>query len=152
LLDDVTADTGVGPVVIGDFETAEQGGVGAIDNRFPLPGGLTNHDVWRSTGKPPGEYFHIEALSGLTYNELCGPLGSPHRVCNIGGLVLTAGNHDDGERAGDDRYFAFREIAQFAVSPAINLIETAPGVPNSMGITKTIATVSGPTGDYLLWY
>src|SRR5262249_15914286 len=70
LLDDVTIDTGAGPVVIGDFEKPEQGGVNAIDNRFPLPPALQATDVWRSTGKPPAEYFHVEALSGLTYNDL----------------------------------------------------------------------------------
>jgi hypothetical protein len=51
-IDDVTIDTGAGPVVIGSFEGAEQSGVNAIDNRFPLPPGLANNDVWRSTGKP----------------------------------------------------------------------------------------------------
>ncbi|HEY6195699.1 MAG TPA: FlgD immunoglobulin-like domain containing protein [Candidatus Eisenbacteria bacterium] len=147
LLDDVTIDTGAGPVVIGDFETPEQGGVNAIDNRFPLPPALQATDVWRSTGKPPAEYFHLEALSGLTYNDLCGPPSSPARKCNMGGLVLTCGNHDDGERAGDDRFTAFREISQFAVSPTINLRETSPGVPNSQGITATIANASN---DYLL--
>src|SRR6185503_18195929 len=104
LLDDVTIDAGSGAQVIGDFETAEQGGVNAIDNRFPLPGGLAVTDVWRSTGKPPGQYFHLEALSGLAYFDLCGPPNSPKRTCNIGGVVLTAGNHDDGENAADSRF------------------------------------------------
>ena len=148
-IDDVTIDKGAGPVVIGDFETVEQGGVNAIDNRFPLPPALGATDVWRSTGKPPGEYFHIEALSNLTYNDLCGPPNSPARHCNIGGLVLTAGNHDDGENAGDSRFTAFREVSQHCVSPTINLIEAAPGVPNSQGITATIAAASD---NILLWY
>src|SRR5262249_41111881 len=38
------------------------------------------------------------------------------------------------------------------ISPTINLLEAAPGVPNSQGITKTIATVTGNAGDYILWY
>jgi hypothetical protein len=42
LLDDVTIDTGSGPSVIGNFETPEQGGVNAIDNRFPLPPGTAS--------------------------------------------------------------------------------------------------------------
>jgi hypothetical protein len=136
-------------VTIGDFEGVEQGGVNQIDNRFPLPPGLTTTDVWRSTGKPPAEYFHVEALSNLTYNDLCGPPTSPSRVCNIGGVVLTAGNHDDGENAGDSRFTAFREVSQHAVSPTINFIEAAPGVPNSMGITATTASASD---DYTLFY
>src|SRR5262252_5599128 len=62
LLDDVTIDKGAGATIIGNFEGAEQSGVNAIDNRFPLPPGLLTTDVWRSTGKPPTEYFQIENL------------------------------------------------------------------------------------------
>jgi hypothetical protein len=148
-IDDIVINKGAGNVTIGDFEGVEQGGVNAIDNRFPLPAGLTNTDVWRSTGKPPPEYFHIEALSNLTYNDLCGPPDSPNRLCNIGGLVLTAGNHDDGENAGDSRFTTFREVLQHCVSPTINLLAGPGGVPNSQGITATIANASD---DYLLWY
>jgi hypothetical protein len=151
LLDDVTVDTGSGPTVIGDFETPEQGGVNAIDNRFPLPPGLQATDVWRSTGKPPPENFHVEALAGLTYNDLCGPPNSPARRCNIGGVVLNVGNHDDGEDSGDSRFAAFREISEFCVSPTINMLGQGAGgaTPNSMGITNSIANASY---DWILWY
>lgn len=148
-IDDVAIDTGAGPVVIGSFEGAEQSGVNAIDNRFPLPPGLANNDVWRSTGKPPGEYMHVENLANLTYNDLCGPANSPSRGCNIGGLVITAGNHDDGENAGDSRFTAFREISHSIMSPTINLLEAAPGVPNSMGLTASIVNASD---DIMIWY
>jgi hypothetical protein len=151
LLDDVTIDKGAGAVVIGDFETPEQGGTGAIDNRFPLPGGLSGTDVWRTTGKPVMPYFHVEALSGLTYNDLCGPPDSPKRNCNIGSVVITLGNHDDVENAGDSRFTAFREVSQLLVSPTINLIGTGVGgaTPNAMGITSSIANASD---DIILWY
>lgn len=150
-IDDVTIDTGAGPVVIGNFEGAEQSGVNAIDNRFPLPPGLANNDVWRSTGKPPGEYMHVENLANLTYNDLCGPANSPSRGCNIGGLVITAGNHDDGENAGDSRFTAFREISHNIMSPTINLLGTGVGgaSPNSMGISASIASASD---DIMIWY
>ncbi len=150
-IDDVTIDTGAGPVVIGNFEGAEQSGVNAIDNRFPLPPGLANNDVWRSTGKPPGEYMHVENLANLTYNDLCGPANSPSRGCNIGGLVITAGNHDDGENAGDSRFTAFREISHNIMSPTINLLGAGVGgaTPNSMGITSSIASASD---DIMIWY
>jgi hypothetical protein len=130
--------------VLGDFETPEQGGVNAIDNRFPLPEGLAATDVWRTTGKPPCEYFHVEGLSSLTYNDLCGPPNSPARRCNIGGVVLNLGNHDDGENAGDTRYTAFREISQACVSPTINLIGNGVGgaTPNAMGLTASIVNAS----------
>jgi hypothetical protein len=153
LLDDVTISVGGGgsPAGYGTFELAEQGGVNAIDNRNPLPPGLTANDVWRTTGKPPGEYFHVEALSNLTYNDLCGPSTSPARVCNIGGVVTTVGNHDDGENAGDTRFTAFREISQFLMSPTINLVGAGVGgaTPNSMGITASIVNASD---DVILWY
>src|SRR5690349_17960227 len=153
LIDDVTISVNGGgsPAGYGTFELAEQGGVNAIDNRFPLPPGLTATDVWRTTGKPPGEYFHAEALSNLTYNDLCGPSNSPARVCNIGGVVTTVGNHDDGENAGDTRFTAFREISQMLVSPTINLIGNGAGgaTPNAMGITTSIANASR---DVILWY
>src|SRR5262249_57810377 len=95
-IDNVTIDKGAGAVTIGDFETPQQGGVNAIDNRFPLPPGLTSSDVWRTTAKAPPARTHVEPVSGLTYNDLCGPLNSPARICNIGGLIVTPGNHDDG--------------------------------------------------------
>ena len=74
IVDDVTIDTGSGPVTFGDFELPEQGGAGSIDNRFDdAPPGVNSLNNLRSTGKPPGEYMHVEHLSGLTYNDLCGP-------------------------------------------------------------------------------
>ena len=64
-------------------------------------------------------------------------------------LVVTPGNHDDGEDAGDSRFAAFREISQNVMSPTINLKESAPGVYNSMGIRGSIAAASD---DILIWY
>jgi hypothetical protein len=149
-VDDVTIDTGGGPVVLGDFEGAEQSGVGSIDNRFDgAPPGVNSVNNWRSTGKPASAYLHVEALSGLTYNDLCGPPNSPARTCNIGGLVVAAGNHDDGENAGDSRFTPFREVSHYIVSPTINLVPGAGGVANSMGISATIRNASD---DYALFY
>jgi len=88
-------------------------------------------------------------LSNLTYNDLCGPPDSPARVCNIGGLVLTVGNHDDNERAADSRFTAFREISHNTFSPTINFVPGPGGVANSMGISATIRNV---TDDYVKWY
>jgi hypothetical protein len=108
-------------------------GNASIDNRYAgipgeadPPGTVTTVNNWRSTGKPPGEYMHVEALSNLTYNDLCGPPNSPARVCNIGGLVLTVGNHDDNENAGDSRFASLREVQQSMISPTINLLD-GPG-------------------------
>jgi hypothetical protein len=149
LVDDVTIDKGAGAQVIGNFELAEQGGANAIDNRFPLPAGLASTDVWRTTGKPASPYIHAEALSNLTYNDLCGPADSPQRHCNIGGVVLTVGNHDDGENAGDSRFTAFREVMQSMISPTINLLDGPGGGLNSMGMRQSIARA---TDDIILCY
>jgi len=151
LVDDVTVNVGGPDLNFGDFELAEQGGVGSIDNRFgaQAPPGVTTLNNWRSTGKPPGEYIHVEALSNLTYNDLCGPSNSPARICNIGGLVVTVGNHDDGENAGDSRFTAFREISHTIISPTINLVPGAGGVANSMGVSESIRNASD---DYVQWY
>jgi hypothetical protein len=148
-VDDVTIDNGAGPVVIGDFETPEQGGVNAIDNRFPLPPGLATTDVWRSTGKPPSVWFHVEPLSNLTYNDLCGPPNSPSRACNIGGNVVTPANHDMGEEMADSRYASMRETMSYNMSPSIAFIGGPGGTANSQGISSSIASASE---DYILWY
>ena len=148
-VDDVTIDMGAGPVVIGDFETQEQGGVNAIDNRFPLPPALGATQVWRSTGKPPSVWFHVEALSNLTYNDLCGPSNSPSRVCNISGNVVTPANHDMGESMSDSRYASMRETMSYIMSPSLAFVPGSGGVPNGQGITASIASASN---DYILWY
>src|SRR5262249_34769025 len=144
-VDDVTISINGGANnVIGDFEGAEQGGVNQIDNRFPVPLPLTNNDVWRSTGKPPAEYFHIENLANLTFKDLCAG-----KFCHLRALLLTAGNHDGGEHAGDSRFTPFREVSQHCLSPVINLVGGAGGTQNSMGISATIANA---TDDQQIWY
>ncbi len=149
VLDDVTIDRGAGPELIGDFETLQQGGVNAIDNRFPLPLALDATQVWRSTGKPASVYMHLEALASLSYNDICGPPDSTARQCNISGAVLVTGNHDLGEAMGDAQFAALRESRPFVMSPTINLVPGPGGAANSMGISASIAHASD---DYCLWY
>jgi hypothetical protein len=93
--------------------------------------------------------MHIEHLSNLTYNDLCGPPDSPARQCNIDGLVFVVGNHDDNERAGDSRFTPLREISHYIISPSINFVPGAGGVANSQGISSTIRSVSD---DWMIWY
>ena len=132
---------------IGDFEGSEQGGVNTIDNRTGASP-LTN---WKSTGKPPAILFHPRALADLTYNDLCGPPESPARFCNIYGTVISAGNFDDGERAGDSRFLSDREIQHGMFSPTINFTTDPlnPTTPNSQGLTASMIDV---TDDYYVWY
>ena len=131
---------------IGDFEGNEQGGVNTIDNRTGASA-LTN---WKSTGKPPAVYFHPRALADLTYNDLCGPPESPARFCNIYGTVISAGNYDDGERAGDSRFASDREVMHGMFSPTINLVtDQINNTPNAQGLTASIVDV---TDDIYVWY
>jgi hypothetical protein len=148
-VDNVTIDKGAGPVVFGDFETPQQGGVNAIDNRFPLPPALQVTDVWRTTAKAPPARMHVEPVSSLTYNDLCGSFNSPNRICNINGLIVTPGNHDDGEGIGDTRFTAWRECMDYIMSPTINLLNGPGGAVNAMGLRQSIASA---TDDIILWY
>ncbi len=140
IIDNVT----VNAVNIGDFETPENGGLNAIDNRT----GSNALNVWKSTGKPPSVYFHTRALADLTYNDLCGPADSPARQCNIGGVVISSGNFDIGEKLGDNRFVSMRETSTGMYSPTINLLTPAVGL-NNQGLSTTIVDA---TDDYYVWY
>lgn len=145
IIDDVT----VNSVVIGSFEGLEQGGSDTIDNRI----GVSPLNNWKSTGKPPSIYFHLENVSdgAVVYNDLCGAWDSPARFCNISGLAMVAGNHDDFEKHGDSRYQSDREALHGMWSPTINLVvdETPANTPNAQGVTATMKDV---TDDYYVWY
>jgi hypothetical protein len=52
--------------VLGNFESA-----GSIDND-PNVSAL---DAWKSTGKPPAIYSHLEQLTSVVYEDICGPEG-----------------------------------------------------------------------------
>ncbi len=138
-IDDVTANGNM----IGDFELAEQGGAGSIDNRTTASPTLN----WKSTGKPPAIYFHPAALADLTYNDLCGPPDAPTRFCNIYGTVISAGNADDFEHVGNRSVASDREVMHGIVSPTINLV--AGVTANSMGLTADIVDVSD---DWYIFY
>jgi len=137
VIDDVEVDTGAGYVNIGDFESASE-----IDNtQDPLL-------AWRSTGKPPAIFHHVHNISSLIYEDLCGPVGGPLRICNLTGNVISVGDHDQSEAAGGlVAGQAFRERNDSFYSPAINLRNG--GGMNEMGITAGIATV---TEDYYILY
>jgi len=144
IIDDVTYQIAAGPVVtIGNFETPQQGGLNSIDNRA----GASPLNNWKSTGKPPGIYFHTKALDDLAYADLCGPPDSPARFCNIGGVVLAGGNAEDNERHGDSRYLSDREVQHGLLSPTINLV--AGVSPNNQGLTADIVDV---TDDIYIFY
>jgi hypothetical protein len=90
-VDDVSYQIGANPVVnFGDFESAS-----AINND-PAVSAL---DAWKSTGKPPSAYQHVEQYDNVVYEDLCGPVGSA-RICDLQWGIISVGDHDNGEAAG----------------------------------------------------
>ncbi len=135
ILDDVA----VNGATIGDFESAGSG----IDNDPTVPATA----AWKSTGKPPGAYFHAHSLgNGLPYYDPCGPITALVRFCNMGSTVLSPGDHDLADKPGGIFGSNSQERLKYAVSPTINLCSSAPGDYNGMGIDAEIAA-RGP----LLW-
>src|SRR5262245_57623113 len=121
----------------GDFESGS-----SIDNTV----GVAATAAWKSTGKPPGIFFHAEQLNNLTYIDLCGDPGDPRRRCNMVGHIIKDGNDDDNDAAtGPFDANAQPEMEQNhgVVSPTINFMSTGPGDYNAMGIDAELAQVAG---------
>jgi hypothetical protein len=133
--------------VIGDFEGTDP--LLDIDN--------TNPWAWHSTGKPPAIYFHTHDLASLlaaqNYDDLCGPPGGEFRICDMDGIVISSGDHDNGEAAGSPvgpptPPTTERNGNWGMMSPTINLV-AASKTPNNMGITGEEAVA---TEDYYIAY
>ena len=140
-VDDVTLAWGAGsPINFGDFELAEQGGDGAIDNRTSK----TSEQNWKSTGRSIPLWFHARPLAGLPWADLCGVVEAPTRLCNMQGNVMDAGV-DPTESIGIGTIDAFRSNYYGMISPTIDL-STATN-PNNQGVPNDHAS---PTDDYLL--
>ena len=161
-IDDASITGAASPVSSG-FETPAE-----IDNTIEGPNSLAPGPAvtggyalgsWKATGKPPKMVFHTHPVAGgnigpgnyyndLRYEDLCGPPGSPLRFCNLDGVVVSMGDHDNGERAGSNDYLAFHETRQGMLSPTINLVTPASGV-NSCGLD---AAHVNTTDDWILYY
>ena len=145
IIDQVSVAKGVGAAaVIGAFETPSE-----IDNSV----GVTALNTWKSTGKAPQPFHHAHFLSNggpaptLVYQDLCGQVGNAARICDMRGVVVSAGDHDNDERSGGTFGTAQQEPFQGIFSPVINL---AAGVTaNSMGLT---ASTADATDDYYADY
>jgi hypothetical protein len=126
-IDAVTIAFGFGPMSLGGFENP-----GDIDNSLSV----SALHAWKSTGKPPGIYPHVDDLSNLIYQDVCGPPGVASRRCNMAGNVISAGDHDLGEAAGGALGTAEQDRMDAIYSPTISLVTPAnPGVANAMGIS-----------------
>ena len=76
----------------------------------------------------------------------------PPACATSAALVLTVGNHDDGENAGDSRFTAFREVSQTARVADDQPARPGAGgaTPNSQGITASASRT--PATTIILWY
>jgi len=100
---------------------------------------------WHATGKPPAMFAHLHPLAGdesrdydlLAWADLCGPLDSEIRICNMHNVVMATGNHDDEERMGGPLGTPFKEVRQGFMSPTINMVvegDETSTTPNECGI------------------
>ena len=131
-VDEVSIDLGSGAVPLGSFENESD-----IDNS-PGASSLTH---WKTSSKPPAVHFHVHALSDLTYEDICGAPGSPNRICDMAGNVVSVGDHDRGEQATGPSGTAEQDQFEGIVSPTINLAFN-PGNPtakNNMGLDADMA-------------
>src|SRR5262249_51532966 len=145
----------------GGFGTSSFENPTDIDNADgPDPGHALG--AWRATGKPPAVFFHTHPLAGgdigvgnaydpLTYPDACGPPGSTAvRFCNLAGVVVSMGDHDNGEAAGGSAAgMPERERQDGILSPTVLLASTGAGDYNACGIDLDDATVDD---DYYVAY
>src|SRR5262245_16248511 len=129
----------------GNFEAAN-----AINNDPAVPA----TSAWKSTGKPPGLSFHVHSVmpgQGLAFDDPCGTFDSPNRRCNMYGNVLSAGDHDAGEKEGGLFGSNTQDRQRWIASPTINLRSTGngPGFYNAMGIDDEVART---TSDYAVFF
>jgi FlgD Ig-like domain len=146
-VDDISVDSGSGPVVIGDFEGSTP--ANDIDNT------KTAAQAWRTTGKPPAIYFHVHDLASLSsrYNDLCGGPNASTDICNLFGQVISMGNHDDNEATAALSSIPFESTEKNGqwgiISPTVNLVGAGPSSPNAQNITGDMAAA---TEDWYLRY
>ncbi|MBI5711294.1 MAG: hypothetical protein HZC42_13500 [Candidatus Eisenbacteria bacterium] len=121
--------------------------------------------AWHATGKPPAIFFHPHPIHGgdigggnfyapLDYHDLCGDPESAARFCNIHAVVISAGDHDNAERAGGDTSpaapLAWLERSDGMVSPSICMtgMGAYPAI-NGIGLDEDDVDVSD---DIYEWY
>jgi len=135
------------PAGWGTFETA-----GSIDNSTAVDPA----NAWKSTGKPPQPYSHAHALASLQYDDLCGQPGDASRICNLDGVVISLGDHDNSEAAsGLVDGTASRELWIGAWSPTIQLRSDNGAWPNPVGLANPAlggAQDPNATEDYWIDY
>ena len=129
-----------GSAADGDFESAT-----SINNRTDVAATA----AWKSTGKPPSVFFHVDQLATLDFDDQCGGQDDPKRRCNMYGKVVVGGNHDAaGHKSGGNFGANDQDVQRFFASPTINLCSGGPGDYNAQGIDANHAF---PTSEYILF-
>ncbi len=168
IVDQVTiSKDGSVPVVLGGFESP-----GEINNAMDFgPYGNKSHaqhplNVWKSTGKPLKIYSHIHPMAGdpgrgyvpLVYQDICGQPGDLNRICNMVGVVMSVGDHDNFEASGGVFGTGEQEPFDGFWSPTVNLtgqgyttriINGVVTPVNNMGLS---ADDADPTEDFYVDY
>jgi hypothetical protein len=140
--------TGGSEQLVGDFEGASD-----INNDVNVAATA----AWKSTGKPPAALHHNHLMSDLLYEDLCGQKGDISRQCNMSGVVISMGDHDNGEAvAGLVDGTAQREIQDGIMSPTIQFAGPFSG-PGSRNVHGFLASGAGQgdvdaSEDYYVWY
>src|SRR6185436_18305363 len=72
----------------------------------------------------------------LQYDDICGPVGSPTRICDMTGLVFSMGDHDRNDETGHSDHPYEMEPMDRIISPTIQLCGPydRPGGVNRMGV------------------
>ena len=140
-------------------------GIEAANSTLPGPAVLAGYalDSFHATGKPPKSYFHTHPIFGgfigvgnyysvLAYNDLCGPPDSPLRNCNIGGVVVSTGDHDRNEAAGGPLGTAYKEWRGGMMSPTINMVVTGGSTGTALNSCGLDGVHVYTTDDFQLFY
>jgi len=178
--DDLSASTagafwsgGKGAVMIDDVAIAGTGvsggtvGTSGFNSATDIDNSVSTDDLvlngkWRATGKPPAVFFHTHPLSGgdigggniytaLIYQDICGSPSAPARFCNMRGVVISSGDHEQSEAAGDQvSGTPERERMDGIMSPTVLLANDGiPGNYNDVGVDVDGADAQD---DYYVWY
>ncbi len=119
------------------FET-----VGSVTARSLIGNIAADGGAWATTGRPPEQWAHVQNINTLLYEDLCGGVGAPTRICDLAGNVLVVGDADNGNLV---------TVEQFTIleSPTIDLAvrNAAPGTKNGQGIDKETASRTAVVAD-----
>jgi len=120
---------------------------------FDAAGDIDNNNAtattatWKATGKSLAANWHWHNLEGntpysnLVYFDPCGAIGSPNRLCNMRGNVISNGDHDLAEKINGGYGAWNQEKQDWFISPTINLMASGNGAGNynNQGIDQEIA-------------